>query len=1148
MYLKIVNYLVQNFRYNDAMKQNFDLKKFNLEVDLLENLIKNKNTDGDIVSNLIHFCLIRNYSKNKIKNLGEFHPEDEYNHILNLINIWFMNQLDKARIDENYELDLNQISVNNEAQMFDRMLIICDNSKKRKIIDQNFSKFILNILNNRLKKSSFEHVVKIYFCFDFETLINKELIRFEIENDLIEKMASRNEYIHQLRNYTNKQESLEHLTNKFLEKYFPASTDSCSIFLTCSIYKNFFEEILNGNQFLSKKWIKIFDQIFDSFQNLINELIEGSIQVSRLKLLNEQRENFEYLSNLIFTLDPEHIFSKNKANFDKIKKLIEIRLNEWTHFNECLDIVVFFLQFCSKSKNFSYGSSTTLLDNLAIIRNKQSTRINEFCEPKSLNDAFDNSLPKINYFDGINNEHLAKMDQIRSLNQLKLVLFDHFFLNSFREKSEIKSVLEEVLPNALENWESLACSLDTASIKLKQIEDFLDTHFDKDVKKCFNELVYIIEYFNKPNKENCIKQLEIYFKFRECYKIAKIMSQVCTEFDVLKEFVELNELLKFKSNEFENFNLNKMDNRVCQLIKTLENYSSTENVECLEAFIRSKKIIKWIQRNVKDLNELKFLVDLISLSKSSEIQNNTDKNIFAKTFKEATTAYAPLIFEINSHINYDQIVSLCIRVWNNLKNDSNIAKKLIEIKDMDGVLEEINRKRGNVELSAIEQARQINQKGLFKIEILSGQFSIENIIKVDVTMINKVNKTQKNEIFTYEKLNELKSILVLLTKKTGDTTEDQEDANTFDYFIQIFDNCVRLANIFVNMCKNGCDLFNNFKMILHSDSQNTRLNSQPIIELIFNQNGAISDNKQPSLQILSEICSKMDLVLSEWVKYVEMVRDEYHFINYYTVNQVILIKSHLEHVLNNENIDNSNFDLLKSMFYNVRNDLEKNAFVQLARNLILKTQKLKFKPFVDKQNNTNNDRNLEEIKKYAKENGFSIRTVKDAYDKFADFNQELNIYCLTNDLEGYDENENFQTVMSEDLSDDYDLYMETHSLSQKLEKILQNFMNSNSLSIERLAIFLEKLNQSCQTKQEISREIPGYLNHRGTPNLITCAHQRDQIEVFLSIYAQTYYAPLPSNDEVLFCNCQTTAEEVCYFIGKKNHLKNKNILSEAVIF
>ena len=84
------------------------------------------------------------------------------------------------------------------------------------------------------------------------------------------------------------------------------------------------------------------------------------------------------------------------------------------------------------------------------------------------------------------------------------------------------------------------------------------------------------------------------------------------------------------------------------------------------------------------------------------------------------------------------------------------------------------------------------------------------------------------------------------------------------------------------------------------------------------------------------------------------------------------------------------------------------------------------------------------------------------------------------------------------------------------------------ISIEHLAIFLDLVSKRFESNNTDSREVPGYLN-KGRPNLIVCP-STDQIKTVLSMYASNRDRKLPFIDEVLYCNGETSSEEVENFM------------------
>jgi hypothetical protein len=133
------------------------------------------------------------------------------------------------------------------------------------------------------------------------------------------------------------------------------------------------------------------------------------------------------------------------------------------------------------------------------------------------------------------------------------------------------------------------------------------------------------------------------------------------------------------------------------------------------SFAESLELIDWLRRNTKNLNELKFLVDISTTVSSSQLSDNIDSTIFAKTLKEAGTAYASLIYELKQGDDFAQFVELSEKVCSHLESDKRIADKLLAIKDKSNLLNEIKNIKGGVELNSIKKVKQINDEGVFRI-------------------------------------------------------------------------------------------------------------------------------------------------------------------------------------------------------------------------------------------------------------------------------------------------------------------------------------------------------------------------------------------------------------------------------------------------
>ena len=100
-------------------------------------------------------------------------------------------------------------------------------------------------------------------------------------------------------------------------------------------------------------------------------------------------------------------------------------------------------------------------------------------------------------------------------------------------------------------------------------------------------------------------------------------------------------------------------------------------------------------------------------------------------------------------------------------------------------------------------------------------------------------------------------------------------------------------------------------------------------------------------------------------------------------------------------------------------------------------------------------------------------------------------------------------------------------------KFVSDQIGPSEFGLKYLALVLDLL----QEPSNYRREIPGYLVHRGEPNLIICkpssrASFSNQVLTVLSIYSLNSKAPLPTDDEVLFCDSQTSLEELEIFLRR----------------
>ncbi|XP_039521132.1 E3 ubiquitin-protein ligase rnf213-beta isoform X4 [Pimephales promelas] len=148
--------------------------------------------------------------------------------------------------------------------------------------------------------------------------------------------------------------------------------------------------------------------------------------------------------------------------------------------------------------------------------------------------------------------------------------------------------------------------------------------------------------------------------------------------------------------------------------------------------------------------------------------------------------------------------------------------------------------------------------------------------------------------------------------------------------------------------------------------------------------------------------------------------------------------------------------------------------------------------------------------------------------------------CTINEIrEAYEKATETESMSQCDMADESEQNSEfglplLHVEMECLEDLWQQFKENMSrflthhVDVETLGRFLSNLSDMNQT--HIQRKIPPILKE-GRPNLVQCSDV-ELISTTLSLYAESPEHPLPTTDEVLMCQEETTKEEVEIFLRR----------------
>lgn len=117
---------------------------------------------------------------------------------------------------------------------------------------------------------------------------------------------------------------------------------------------------------------------------------------------------------------------------------------------------------------------------------------------------------------------------------------------------------------------------------------------------------------------------------------------------------------------------------------------------------------------------------------------------------------------------------------------------------------------------------------------------------------------------------------------------------------------VRLCNVYIKLVQSGCVLFTNWQARFLCDPR------RPVCAFIkfgvgkeCTQLKGRRNDADDVTTIMPEIAKFMEDCLEEWLNYIDARRDEYYHLNYYTMDQVVILQKELARL----NTDNEISDL-----------------------------------------------------------------------------------------------------------------------------------------------------------------------------------------------------------------------------------------------
>jgi hypothetical protein len=425
-------------------------------------------------------------------------------------------------------------------------------------------------------------------------------------------------------------------------------------------------------------------------------------------------------------------FAVRLADENTFYRLVQVRIKEAEQFEFYRAQLRKFVIFCNEFRHINIDSIRKQLEYLDSLENLDlQISLNTVCQTLEFKTAIAQSFqvdqyePVVIYFEGVRANLIKVIQRINRLDWRFCVVFKDYFKtasiallaadNTKYAAPHLDALIEETWKLAYERWRNISIEIESGRIKLVTLNEFTRTYFDDKVDLFRDEFHYINSYFKIRNLDHRNHQIILYNKFKMSYSAALEIDRIHQQLSLIHKFHELDDLLNITTDGFKEWDLNRMDETIERTVIVLDKINDPDKIACLNAFTQSQALVEWLKRNAPSLSELKFLVDLASMGTSSGTDVSMDKAVFAKALKEAGTAFAYLIYKLTVDVTFFEFMGLCEKVCSHLESDRKIADKLLAVKDKVDLLEEIKRKKGNVELTSIETAADINCNGVYRI-------------------------------------------------------------------------------------------------------------------------------------------------------------------------------------------------------------------------------------------------------------------------------------------------------------------------------------------------------------------------------------------------------------------------------------------------
>ncbi|XP_062858949.1 E3 ubiquitin-protein ligase rnf213-beta [Trichomycterus rosablanca] len=675
-------------------------------------------------------------------------------------------------------------------------------------------------------------------------------------------------------------------------------------------------------------------------------------------------------------------------------------------------------------------------------------------------------------------------------------------------------VIAEIWQPSLKDFCQLGLRIAQGLVTFEQVDMAVDGCGDKGdgtrIKSELNLMAKKIENYEGLDQnwpELRFNQIQKYRQLHNSAESAIAIMRIRDRLNLQGDFSHIYSLTQLNEDSFKKKSLGSLSDELISARQKLSNIDR-KHTACLEVFLKSKDLVDWVKKSIKDLRELKVFKDLASISAG---ENDMEIDRLA-SFDDAVMGYSPLLFFRNKNAGFEELIVRAQQVWDKLKEDEKLPTKLEESARCLNWLKGLRETHGSVEKSSLSKVSSINSSGVYHLNWpvgSSGKKSLGSILSVKVS--------NKNEYITYslDELLELQNKLMLMSSK-GEHGKEQVNK-----FTEIFEGVQRMGRVILQLCSSGNLFFQYLRVnVKCNPKKDPCINVHfPLLEKNVVYHGLVAEE-------LQKACRSMEACYEDWCNYMSEMRSRYYALNHYTSEQIVGLCLCIKNIYERETpLSQQIRHLLNLLKPDTTLDDIRQAFEKGKESLEIQHQ-------YQSEQDTGGPQNYDEM--------FDIYedTENKTIDPFTeDMGEELSDLSISKQLHKTElQEDSEEDEMSFIFTLDQECQKEEENLEvvETLEKMWQDFLNDKPrylaqyMDIEVLALFLSSLSDMNQL--HIKRRLPSILQE-GKPNLVLC-HPAEMITTTLSFYMESPEQKFPSVDEVLMCTENTTDEEVEIFLRR----------------